>query len=128
MSDYFAASGLAWIKGVENFDKYMPKSRFDSLRLACQHTKGFKWVEDNFISWTVAIAGRDERGDRCPDPGEPCKYRMSYSGLDLQRNALRVEMFTPSDRCGKMLKPGRIGGRPDDYHPCPVCGSCGVLA
>jgi hypothetical protein len=43
---------------------------------------------------------------------------MKYHSLPLQKNTLRVEIMPPSDRCGWALKPGRIGGRPDDYHPC----------
>jgi hypothetical protein len=50
--------------------------------------------------------------------GVDCKYRIFPEGLSLQRNALRVESMSPSQRCGKNLKENRIGGRWDDYHPC----------
>jgi len=54
----------------------------------------------------------------CPSGSLKCKYRRPYETLGLQRNALRVEILPPADRCGWNLKQGRIGGRPDDYHPC----------
>lgn len=58
------------------------------------------------------------RLDIRPTCSDGCVYRMKYAKLDLQRNALRIEIITPADRCGWNLKSGRIGGRPDDYHPC----------
>lgn len=47
-----------------------------------------------------------------------CKYRIYPDPYVLQRNALRVEIVGASQRCGKLLKPNRVGGRWDDYFPC----------
>jgi hypothetical protein len=118
---YYALTGLAYQRGIDSFDKVMPRERAYSLYVACLRTKGFSWVESSFINWVLCVAGREDRAARPKKPvcEKDCKWRMPYtSNLDLQRNALRVEIFSPSDRCGWRLKSGRMGGRPDDYHPC----------
>lgn len=120
-SAYYSLTGLAYQRGIDSFDDIMPKERVYNLYVACLRAKGFSWVESSFVNWILCIAGRADRALRRRQPPceDNCKYRMPYiSSLDLQRNALRVEIFTPSDRCGWKLKSGRMGGRPDDYHPC----------
>lgn len=111
----YAARGLAHIKGLDLFDSVMSSLRIISLFYGCCQTKGFDWVEREFVNWIISVAGRESRLPKC---SASCKYRMPYEQLKPQKNALRIEMFYPSDRCGYNLKPGRIGGRPDDYYPC----------
>lgn len=55
-----------------------------------------------------------------PECALNCKWRQKFTGYDLQRNALRVEMasMVHEDRCGWNLKSGHLGGRPLDYGPC----------
>lgn len=65
-----------------------------------------------------------ERGGEyppCPIDKHNCKYRQPYYiGWDCETRptAFRIETLKPQDRCGFMLKPNRIGGRPDDYAVC----------
>lgn len=119
---YYGITGLAFSKGLDSFDDVMPKSRVLSLFNAALETNGFSWVESSFSIWIVCVAGRElrNRGDFDPRPAckNNCTYRMPYETPGLQRNALRVEIFSPADRCGWDLKDGRIGGQPDDYYPC----------
>lgn len=119
---YYTLSGLAYTEGLDSFDEVMPKSRVLSLFNACLETKGFSWVESSFANWIICVAGRElrNRGDFEPSPEcmANCTYRMPYEPPGLQRNALRVEIFSPSDRCGFRLKDGCIGGMPNDYYPC----------
>lgn len=119
---YYGITGLAYSKGLDFFDDVMPKSRVLSLFNACLETKGFSWVELRFTIWIICIAGMElrSRGDFEPPPKcmTNCKYRMSYETHGLQKNALRVEIFSPADRCGWNLKDWRVGGMPDDYYPC----------
>ncbi len=119
---YYRITGLAHTKGLVFFDEVMPKSRVLNLFNACLEAKGFKWVESIFTNWIICIAGRELRntGELLPVPEckTVCTYRIPYSAPGLQRNALRIEIFEPADRCGFRLKNGRIGGNPDDYHPC----------
>lgn len=112
---YSAASGLAFTSGVNSFAEVMPKTRFSSLYRGVLETKGFKWAELHFVKWIVAIVGRECRPPKC---SAGCKYRMKYASDQRQVNALRVETIPFQDRCGWDIKPGRIGGRPDDYYPC----------
>ena len=123
---YYLISGLAHTKGLDFFDDVMPKSRVLNLFNACLETKGFSWVESSFTGWVVSVAGRElrNRGDFEPPPKcvANCKYRMPYEVPGLQRNALRMEIFFPADRCGWNLKEGRVGGIPDDYYPCTFEG------
>jgi len=93
---------------------------------------GFRTFMDGFSSWkdkarryaapnyiaVFDLPKRELESIAPPCEGAACRYRMKYVSLPLQRNALRVEIMTPADRCGWMLKEGRIGGHPDDYHPC----------
>ena len=122
---YYGISGLAYSKGLDFFDEVMPRSRVLSLFDACLETKGFDWVESSFIDWILCIAGRELRKKGMlrpvPECNAICKYRQPYETQGLQRNALRIEIFPPADRCGWNLKEGRIGGRPDDYYPCTFC-------
>jgi len=120
---YFTLTGLAYINGLDSFDEVMTRERVLNLFNACLETKGFKWVELNFINWIICIAGRELRKRpvlNTPDCVSGCKYRMKYEQLGSQTNALRVEIIPPSDRCGWNLKDGRMGGRPDDYYPCTL--------
>jgi len=105
---------------LDFFDQTMPKSRALDLYLGAIESKGFKWVESHFVDWLIAISGRAHREDGLfpPNCRKNCEYRQKYDSGSLQINALRVEIFSPSDRCGWNLKSGRIGGRPDDYFPC----------
>jgi len=118
---YFQSAGLAFQAGVDDFGKVMPRHRFADLHHACLETRGFKWVDANFVRWVVCLAVRAVRSE----PEMPtctkgdCKWRMKYADLPPQKNALRVEIWSPADRCGWNLKAGRMGGRPDDYLPCP---------
>ena len=118
---YYALTGLAYIKGLDSFDDVMPQERVLNLFNACLETKGFKWVELNFINWVICVAGREilNRPElTTPDCVSGCKYLMKYEQLGPQANTLRIEIIPPSDRCGWNLKDGRVGGRPDDYYPC----------
>ena len=54
----------------------------------------------------------------CPERGSDCKYRMPYTKPSRQQNALRFEIFYPSDRCGFAIKDNRMGGHVDDYEVC----------
>lgn len=119
---YYMLTGLAYQKGLDSFDKIMPKNRAYNLYKAALETKGFAWVNNSFVKWILCVVGREER-KLTPPCTKNCKYRMPYTQPSLQRNALRIEMFSPADRCGWKLKTGRIGGHPDDYHPCTFCGS-----
>jgi hypothetical protein len=59
--------------------------------------------------------------DDLPDPvctKGYCKWRRFPAPLPRQRNALRVEVMDPCQKCGAMLNDGRIGGCDDDYLPC----------
>jgi len=118
---YYQITGLAYSKGLDFFDDVMPRARVSKLFNARMETKGFKWMESNFISWIICLAGRSIRKNpalQIPTCKTVCKYRMPYETPGLQRNALRIEIFSPTDRCGWNIKPGRIGGNPDDYYPC----------
>jgi hypothetical protein len=117
---YYSAQGLSFIKGLDSFKQTMPKSRARELYQAIVETKGFEWAGFHFVKWLVAVSGRSHREDGLfpPKCKENCNYRQKYCSASLQVNALRVEIFSPSDRCGWNLKPGRVGGRPDDYFPC----------
>lgn len=119
-SAHFAASGLAFQKGLERFDELMPKERAAKLYRACYEHYGHKWVQKKFITYLLHVVWREETAPTC---SSNCGYRMKYDATPLQQNALRVEIFTPSDRCSAKLKFDRIGGRPDDYHPCNFCES-----
>lgn len=114
-SAHFVASGFAFQKGLERFDELMPKDRVAKLLRACHEHYGHKWVEKKFIQYLLHVVWRQETAPVC---GPNCGYRIKYDATPLQQNALRVEIFTPSDRCTAKLKFDRIGGRPDDYHPC----------
>lgn len=120
---YFRISGLAYSKGIDNFEDIMPKKRMDSLFKAYIETKGNLFsstLEDDFCLFILAILGREDKNyPQVPVCNSDCKYHMKYAALGLQRNALRVEIFEPQDRCGWNIIDGRLGGRPDDYHPCP---------
>ena len=120
---YFRLTGLAYQKGIDSFEEIMPESRVSSLYQACLKTKPFSWFEnDKFIKWILSTAGREERLLKRPACSKDCKYRMKYCSLDPQRNALRVEIFTPQDRCGWDLIDGRRGGCPQDDHRCNFIG------
>ncbi len=109
----FTLNGLKTIKGLDFFDCVMPTSRINLLFQACLETKGFQWVEQSFCLWVVKIASREIRAGL-----KKCKYRLPYELLSRQKNALRIEIFSPQDRCGMKLKHDRVGGRSDDYYPC----------
>lgn len=132
---YYAAKGLAFQKGLEQFGKMMPKKRFYSLKRGYEATKGRECTELNFIHWVICVAGREEKGTQQrlirPNPEDPtnpgrpfckkkCQYRQSYNGYSLQKNALRSELASmiQSERCGWNLKLNHIGGHPLDYAPC----------
>jgi len=129
----YAVRGLAYIKGLDYFDELMPEERLRSLFRGARSAYGFDYITSGkFIDWILCVVGREHReqnlfGDgeepNWQTPGLPvckkdCPYRMKYATLPNQRNALRVEIIAPSDRCGWKLKDGRIGGTPEDYHPC----------
>lgn len=117
---YFMTSGIAYIRGLDCFSEAISLDRFSKLYRAYLETRGFKWVESHFINTIIAIAGRYHRecGLFPPTCCVDCKYRITPKPLDLQRNALRVEFMSPSQRCGWNLKDGRLGGVWDDYHIC----------
>jgi hypothetical protein len=112
---HYAASGLAYIEGVENFSDVLPLKRAESLLKACLETRGAKWVERNFVRYLVHVAHRSAHMPACENG---CPYRCDPPSLPLQQNALRVEIITPSPRCGARLRYGRSGGHYDDYLPC----------
>ncbi len=58
---YFAAEGLAWTKGVDEFKKVMPLVRFKKLYYSVIEAKGRKWADIHFLSWIVTVAYREER-------------------------------------------------------------------
>lgn len=117
---HYVASGLAYTKGLDRFDELMPVSRVSKLLRACNEHYGFKWVDANFIQYLLHVVWREETAPTCK---ENCEYRTKYDSMPLQQNALRIEVGSPADRCTAKLKFGRIGGMPDDYHPCTFCGS-----
>lgn len=49
-----------------------------------------------------------------------CQWRQKAGDLQLQRNALRIELLSMVSqwRCGWNILPGRKGGHPDDYAAC----------
>lgn len=115
---YYVAEGLAFSRGVDSFCDLMPRERALKLYKANLELKGFSWVDRYFASWIVSVAGKEAKIS-APVCVKDCPYRMKYDdNIPLQKNALRIEMMDPADRCGFRLKSNRIGGRPDDYHPC----------
>lgn len=110
---YFYANGLAYSKGIDNFESVVPFARFKKLY---NSTNNFRLREfDRFIKRIIQIAIDESIRPKCT---QNCQYRLKYDNLPLQRNAFRIEIMSPADRCGWNLKSNRIGGRPDDYHPC----------
>jgi len=129
----YAVRGLAYIKGLDYFDELMPEERLFSLFKGAQRAYGFDYITSGkFIDWIICVVGREHREQNlfgvvveeteqprvAPVCKKDCPYRMKFSTLPNQRNAPRVEIIAPSDRCGWKLKDGRIGGTPEDYHPC----------
>ena len=117
-SEYYAAQGIAFCRyGFENFEEIMPKDRFRNLMWAIAETKGFKYIDSGkFLNWIMCVVGRENRHSQCQS--EPCKYRIYPERPALQKNALRIEIFSFSQRCGKLLKEGHNGGHWCDYHIC----------
>ena len=74
---------------------------------------------DPVLHWTVV-----ERGGiypPCNDNKKQCPYRKSMEAefySTPRKTAFRAEVMCPSDRCGYMLKPSRVGGAFDDYALC----------
>lgn len=59
----------------------------------------------------------------CPDAREKCPYlkTVEHDFYSTPRTtAFRTEVMCPSDRCGFMLKPSKIGGSFYDYDFC-IC-------
>lgn len=57
----------------------------------------------------------------CQDNKKDCSYRKSISNefyTTTRTTAVRTEVICPSDRCGYMLKPSKIGGNFFDYARC----------
>ena len=80
-------------------------------------------VMDGKWEYNADDGGWDYKGKNlppCPPDGGDCKYRRFPEELPLQRNALRVEVMAPDNKCGWALKSGRIGGHNSDYHVCRV--------
>ena len=57
----------------------------------------------------------------CDSNSKKCHYRKSVS-IDFhstsRKTSVRAEVMCPSDRCGYMLKPSKIGGSFFDYAEC----------
>jgi hypothetical protein len=59
---YFALTGLAYQRGVDQFELVMPKDCVARLHRAWIATKGFKAIEKgSFVRWIIAVAGREDR-------------------------------------------------------------------
>lgn len=123
-NEYLSASDLAYVRGVDNFDKFMPRKKARNLFLAMLSTKGFKWIDSRFASWLANTAGKLERlnGQKtppCPSSGKICEWEKIYNEWNIPRpNAYRVEIMEPAPRCGWRLKKNHIGGSFFDYLPC----------
>lgn len=119
---YYIASGIAYQKGVDDFEHHLTREEAADLMCAMRETKGFRWFNTHIVDQLVSIAGRRMReAEKPPCPPDPCRCTWRKRGtdlLDLQRNALRVEIMQPEDRCGYLLKADRIGGDFFDYLPC----------
>lgn len=124
---YYAASGYAYSKGVNDFEKHMPRDLAYSLIKGWLYTAGFKWTEMNAISYLASIAGRRERAHEretkrpCPPDGQRCTWFKSMDRefhSTLRATALRCEVTCPEPRCGFALKEGHLGGVFFDYKPC----------
>ena len=113
LAESCALSGLAFIK----FDSACLLGSADLYRVVETGDP----VLDGRFEYDLDYGGwvyKGPVGPPCPSDGSVCKYRQPYERPGLQKNALRIEIFSPSDRCGWNLKNGRIGGCPDDYLPC----------
>lgn len=117
--EYYNARGIAATHyGFETFEEIMPKDRFCNLFFAIAETKGFKYIESGaFLNWIMCVVGRELRSKN-PICSENCDYRIYPERPALQKNALRIETFSFSQRCGKLLKEGHNGGNWCDYHVC----------
>lgn len=60
---YFAAEGLAYTKGVDQFKKIMTIDRARKLYLSVFESKGYSWIQDHFVKMLVNVAGREQRAD-----------------------------------------------------------------
>lgn len=118
-SEYYAARGIAFCQyGFENFEEIMPKDRFRNLMWAIAETKGYTYIESGkFLNWIMMVCGRELR-QKDPICSDVCEYRLYPDRPALQKNALRIETFSFSQRCGKLLKDGHNGGHWCDYHAC----------
>lgn len=118
-SEYYNARGIAYCRyGFEGFEEVMPKDRFRNLMYAIAETTGYAYIESGkFLNWIMMVCGRELR-QNTPICSDNCDYRIYPEGTTLQKNALRIESLTSSQRCGKSLKSGAIGGHWCDYHEC----------
>ena len=67
---HFAASGLAYTRGLDRFDELMPKDRAAKLYRACCDHYGHEWVQKKFVSYLLHVVWREETAPTCgPDCG-----------------------------------------------------------
>lgn len=124
---WLTTEAQAQAKGLYHFEITMSKDRARLLfHGLLDSRKSFKWMETHFVDFIISVSAREHRrqnlfplGDRfAPVCGDDCKWRRPAESLPPQRNALRIEVFSPSPKCGFSLKEGRIGGHDDDYNYC----------
>jgi len=58
---YYSICGLAYVRGVDNFEALMPQPSVANLYRACLETRGINWVNSYFINRVITIAGRKAR-------------------------------------------------------------------
>lgn len=79
-----------------------------------------QWVHISNTPPVRPVPADEAMKDQPPACCHDCRYRQRGPAIDLQRNALRVELaaMVETIRCGWNLKAGALGGRPTDYAPC----------
>jgi len=124
----YSATGLAYSRGLSNEDieEYLTYSKCKSLILGLLHARGFEYVESRGVEFLINYAFRKKRIEktapcligRCTPNG--CIYRITPDSgyCNPRKTTFRIEVITPMQRCGSLLKRHRIGGRWDDYHYC----------
>lgn len=101
--------GIAWLK-------------FESakmLGLAELHKVYVGYNYDPVLHFTVVHKGGIL--PPCNSDTKKCLYRKSIAPefySTSRKTAVRAEVMCPSDRCGYMLKPSKIGGDFFDYAEC----------
>lgn len=128
---HYQAEGLAYVRGMppDDIPIYLEREKSIKLLKGLSASKGFKYVEEHGVEWLLNAAFRTRRFEKTPPcqrglttPAK-CKYRIDPAKEEgwyttARPTAFRLESMGPSQRCGHLLKQGRIGGRWDDYEPC----------